>query len=267
MVDRRFGRLGRVVEHDPRSRQYRFDTSGIEIKSVQHERRIPVLDQGNIGSCVGNAVVGTLGTDPFYETVKTSPLNQTLATSIYSAATNLDEFPGAWPPHDTGTSGLAGAKAAHKAGFISGYTHTFSFDDALKALTKTPVMTGVNWYEGFDYPTPGGMVTIDGNVLGGHEFVLDEINVETKMLGATNSWGPEWGNRGRFYIKFEDFERLLSEQGDVTVLVPLTEPAPQPIVDADAVFAVELHRWLNRHPWFYKPIQTAARNWLAAKGL
>jgi len=260
-------RLGRIVEHDPRSRQYKFDTSEIEVRSVKHRRVIPVLDQGDLGSCVGNAVVGALGTDPFYATVADIILDQAVAVDIYSDATKLDEFPGAYPPIDTGTSGLAGAKAAKNLGFISGYTHTFSFIDALKALTTTPVITGINWYESFDFPRPGGMVDLDGNVLGGHEVVLDEISAELGLIGATNSWGSSWGNRGRFYIKFEDYERLLDEQGDVTVFTPLTEPAPIPVPNPDAEFAVVLHKWLNKHPWFYKNVQTAAKTWLAAKSL
>lgn len=38
--------LGRNVNHDPRSRAYVFDTTGITVQSVKHARRIPVLDQG-----------------------------------------------------------------------------------------------------------------------------------------------------------------------------------------------------------------------------
>jgi hypothetical protein len=32
-------------------------------------RRIPVLDQGDLGSCTGNAATGVLGSEPFYGTL------------------------------------------------------------------------------------------------------------------------------------------------------------------------------------------------------
>ena len=50
--------LGRLIEHDERSRRYAFDASKVKLASVHHERRVPVLDQGDLGSCTGNAMTG-----------------------------------------------------------------------------------------------------------------------------------------------------------------------------------------------------------------
>src|SRR5262245_50700699 len=61
-------RLRRHVHHDSESRRYAFDTAGLTLVSTKHQRRIPVLDQGQLGSCTGNAGVGCLGTDPYYGT-------------------------------------------------------------------------------------------------------------------------------------------------------------------------------------------------------
>jgi hypothetical protein len=36
---------------------------------------------------------------------------------------------------------------------------------------------------------------------------------------------------------------------------------------ADAVLAMALHKWLDGKPWFYHPVQAAARAWLASKNL
>ena len=224
--------LGRNVNHDPRSRSYVFDTAGATVASVKHNRNIPVLDQGQLGSCTGNATVHALGTDPFYSTVSSKvQLNQALAVSIYSKATVIDGAPGYYPPDDTGSDGVSVAKIAQSMGYISGYTHTFSFDAALKALSSQPVIVGVNWYNNFFTPDTNGVITIGANdyVAGGHEVVLDEIDVARQLVGGTNSWGREWGLAGRFYMSFDLFKRLLSEQGDVTAFVPLTQPAPIPI--------------------------------------
>lgn len=56
-------RLGRHVKHDPRSLAYQVVADGTAV-TVRWDRLIPVLDQGQVGSCTGNAAVGHLGTQP-----------------------------------------------------------------------------------------------------------------------------------------------------------------------------------------------------------
>lgn len=232
------GRLGRHVRHDPRSLHYLYPAHLVDgLVSVRHERNIPVLDQGDLGSCTGNAAEGALGTSPLFDVLPPGNManptddaqtDEAQAVALYSAATKLDSYRGTYPPTDTGSDGLSVAKAAVKAGLISGYMHCTDLDSALKALSQQPVITGVNWYEGMDEPDANGLVRVTGQVRGGHEFVLDELDVEGKRIGFTNSWGTSWGLSGRAYIGWDDFERLLSEQGDVTVFTPLSQPAPTP---------------------------------------
>jgi hypothetical protein len=259
------GRLGRHVEHDDRSRAYALseDLLPSTYTSAVHTVRIPVLDQGDLGSCTGNAAEAFAGTDPLYDaiptTVKARPIgdpdaDETQAVALYSAATRLDNVRGVYPPTDTGSTGVAVAKAAQKAGLISGYQHAFSLDAALKALSVSPLIVGVNWYEGFDQPDASGLVTISGSVRGGHEFLLYGIDAPGQRVLARNSWGTSWGVDGCFSFSFDDLGRLLDEQGDATLFVPLTSPAPTPTptpTPADVDMAMAL----------------AARNWLTAKGL
>ncbi|HTY72486.1 MAG TPA: hypothetical protein VMI11_08685 [Actinomycetes bacterium] len=253
--------LGRLVEHDERSRRYAFDITGITLASVHHARHVPVLDQGTLGSCTGNAMTGLLGTSPFFETlpsgtlsVSDGTLDEKVAVELYSDATKLDSYPGTYPPTDTGSSGIGVAKAAAKQGWISGYQHTFDLDSALAALAVRPVIIGINWYEGFDSPSAEGELTISGKVRGGHEIVLDQLDVEQKRVWLTNSWGTSFGVHGRAFLSWDTFSRLLTEKGDCTVPVPVTAPAPTPTPapqpdQADTAF------------W------GAAKDWARAKGL
>lgn len=215
-------RLGRHVEHDPRSRDFGITVAGLELKTVHHRRYGPPFDQGQVGSCTGNATAGAINTNPVH-LVHRPLLHEADALAIYELATQLDSIPGSYPPDDTGSSGLAAAKAAQQKGLITSYRHAFGIDDALQALMAGPVITGVNWYEGFDNPNPNGYVEIAGQVRGGHEFEVIGYQhgptPDESLLIAENSWGTGWGMHGRFTFTVKTWAQLLAEQGDVTVLV------------------------------------------------
>jgi hypothetical protein len=270
-------RLGRHVNHDSESRRYRVDTTGLRIASVQHRRHIGVLNQGDLGSCTGNAGIGCLGTDPNYDTLPTIggyALTQQGAVALYSAATRIDEYPGEYPPEDTGSDGLSIAKALRAAGDISGYRWAFSLDDALKALTASPLITGIPWYSSMFTPGSDGLVKVFGALAGGHEIVVDEYDGARGWVGFTNSWGSDWGLAGRFYLAVEDWGTLLAQQGDVTAFVPATAPAPVPdppgpaLDPADVAFATALRPWATqRHAGGNARAAIAAQAWLRAKNL
>lgn len=212
------GRLGRHVEHDPRSLEFPFTAPAVPLRTVSHRRYGNPFDQGDLGSCTGNACAGCLNTAPLHKTGE--PLfAEKDAIALYELATKLDSFPGAYPPDDTGSSGLAVAKAAKQRGLITAYRHAFGIDQALQALMAGPVITGVNWYEGFDNPSATGRVEISGQIRGGHEFEVVGYHSPSKTVGCVNSWGLGYGLKGRFRMSVDTWARLLSEQGDVTVLV------------------------------------------------
>lgn len=215
-------RLGRHVEHDPRSRNYAYEDAVIQFRSVIHRRYGPVLDQGQLGSCTGNAAAGAINTVPIHKTGEVE-LNEQDAVDLYELATHIDRFEGTYPPDDTGSSGLAVAHAAKNKGYITGYHHAFSLDNALSALQKYPVITGVAWYEGFDEPDPNtGIVEISGDIRGGHEFEVLGFELKDTIMDSLvvceNSWGDGWGLGGRFKFTVSTWEQLLADYGDVTIL-------------------------------------------------
>lgn len=73
-----------------------------------------------------------------------------------------------------------------------------------------------------------------------------DVDVERKVVLARNSWGEAFGAKGNFYFSFDDFGRLLSEQGDVTVFVPLSTPVAPPTPTpstADQVLVAAFDAW------------------------
>ncbi len=214
-------RLGRHVFHDERSKNFGAEQAA-KIKSVRHDSSGLPLDQADVGSCTAEAVCGALNTDPDPAKVKGQWAGHTFtqddAYKLYGLETRNEGQP--WPPNDPGGTGLWVCKAAKQLGWITSYRHAFGLTQALKALVLRPNIWGMNWYEGFDNPDADGVVRISGQIRGGHEIVAVEIQADKQLAGFVNSWGPGWGLNGKFYVGFGDLDRLLHEQGDVTVPMP-----------------------------------------------
>jgi hypothetical protein len=210
-------RLGRHVHHDPRSRDYVIPPA--VIKTVRWERRIPVFNQGSIGSCTGQAAAGVLGSDPFYPTMR-QVVDEATAVAIYELATQLDPYPGRYPPEDTGSNGLAAAKACQRYGFIRKYRHALHLRGVKWGLQSAPMIVGTNWYSSMDNPDPSGMVDVTGSVRGGHEYECVGYDHETDVFEFVNSWGDGWGDGGHFRMTGASLRRLLAEDGDATLFLP-----------------------------------------------
>ncbi|QTD96958.1 hypothetical protein [Streptomyces cyanogenus] len=237
-------RLGRHVQHDPRSLRYAHGVlPKSAFRSVDWVRRAPIFDQGQLGSCTGNAATGLLGTDsavrPGLTSVTVSgnvlPVDETLAVQVYSLATQLDSIQGAYPPDDTGSSGLGAAKALVQLGLATKYRHAFSVDAVKSALQSAPVMVGTIWLDSmFDVDTGSGYVHVDRGtaVAGGHEYIISAYDASTHAFRLDNSWGEGWGVRGSAWLAQTDLQWLLSQDGDVTVPVWTVAPAPKPAVTA-----------------------------------
>jgi hypothetical protein len=276
--------LGRHINHDPRSRLYPYRAPAqVPLVSTRHVAAKPILDQDGVGACTGFAGIRCLHYTPFFETVhltdKWYNLDNPDGLALYSENTKRDPYVGTYPPTDTGSDGLTTGKVLTSYGEIAGYEHAFSLDQALQALMSRPFITGTYWYDDMFNPDSNGIIHPGGNIAGGHEYVVDEyvaamtplgtgVAVATEpYVGISNSWGPSWGVEGRAYMSTADYGRLLDDDGDVTIFTPADLDPPTPIGDPDSEFAAVLNDWLSKRRWFYKWVQDAAREWLAAKDL
>ena len=224
-------RCGRLIEHDSASLAYAYRAMGAPVTAT-HTRHVPIVNQGQLGSCTGQSAIGCIGTGKFYAQVKDkTKFDKAAGEDVYKRATVIDEFRGTYPPDDTGSSGLAVAKVLKERGLIKGYQHAVTFADALGALSERPVITGMRWFDSFNKLDANGFIqrTRTAREVGGHEFVVHAINVEGEYVTCTNSWGTNYGINGLFRMSFDLWEAQLKDRGDVTVFTPLDEPAPVPV--------------------------------------
>jgi hypothetical protein len=224
-------RLGRLRQHDPRSRDY-------PARGVLYREDAPlrshtwvcdlVLDQGQTPHCVGDAFTAELAADP----KPVRGLSQRFADALYNRAQQLDEWPG---EAYEGTSGLGGARACCERGYYSEYRWAFGADDALQALSQHgPIVVGIPWLEGMFDPRPSGLLEVDGAEAGGHEILARGNLLRARLKGEGSkplhvvrfrqSWGTSWGAAGDCYMRADDFARLLGMGGDVVVPVRRLNP-------------------------------------------
>lgn len=271
--DRTDPRLGRQVRHDSRSLLFQYAADPAAIASIRHKSVIPTLDQGQVGSCTGHAATkavsyGALWTPPVDNALHQSDADQChqYAVSVYSAATAIDPYTGVYPPTDTGSDGLSVAKVLQGRGLISGYQHATSFDAVLTALSRQAVIVGTTWRNDMFAPDDTGRIHVSGDVAGGHEYVLDQLDVENRRIWMQNSWGSGWGKYGRGWFTYEDFQTLMSDYGDCTIFVPASAPAPVP-TDPQAAWIKQAEYWISLshtskpNALFEKQTQTYI-NWL-----
>lgn len=208
--------LGRKVDvhHDPRSLNFPATTATVVSKTWKHYG--PVLDQGQVGSCTGNAMAQSLNSRPLNGAAGTY-LTEVDALALYSLATQVDTYPGTYPPDDTGSDGLSVAKAAQQQGRITQYDHAFGLEHTLEALMSGPVLLGTVWLHDMFHPDSKGFVRATGAVAGGHEYVLLGVALASKYVTCLNSWSGAWGLNGRFRMTFDTLAALLDQQGDAVL--------------------------------------------------
>lgn len=173
-------------------------------------------DQGNTPQCVAYSWMHYVEDGPvthFYGNNDKKPLFP--PHEIYNEAQLIDEWPGT--DYD-GTSVRAGVKVLMQRGVIKEYRWAWDIETIKKALLEQgPIVVGTWWYTDMFYPDQNGLITPTGSKAGGHAYLLNGINLKKGLIRIKNSWGRSWGKNGYAYIKIEDIEKLILDQGEACI--------------------------------------------------
>lgn len=189
----------------------------------------PIYDQGNIGSCVDNALAACLGFDeaksgngvelmsrlfmywlarhglPFDEG---STLRDAL-DGVYRKGVCLENL---WP-YDTAkwaqmAPPAAWGEAWHRIGSMHYYRLTTLNDMKTCLAQNYPFIFGIAVYESFEFPGPNrtGMIPMPNKrseiLLGGHALAAMGYDDARQAFLFRNSWGTGWGLAGWAWIPY-----------------------------------------------------------------
>lgn len=214
-------RLDRIVSFDERSRSFPIRTLVAGKAPRSYSWRLNTrLDQGSDGACVGFSWSHEMAARP----VEIQGITNSTALTTYYQAQALDEWPGGAYPNATpfyeGTSVLAGAKAVQRQNHMKEYRWAFNLNDVLLALGyQGPGVLGCNWTNDMFNPDTNGFVKPTGDIAGGHAILVRAVNIKKKFVTLANSWGTDWGKGGDCYMTFDDFEKLLLNDGEFCIPV------------------------------------------------
>ncbi len=211
----------------------------------------PVYDQGSLGSCTANAVVGAIQYD--------DPDFFGSRLFVYWNARNLDNTVN----DDSGTSISQGINVAGTFGMCKEVTWSYNinnfkvkptdncFTEAIKykaidychvdqtsesmrgcLASGYPIVLGITIYESFESiksSLTGNIPMPQANekILGGHAIICVGYDDTKKIWIMRNSWGSLWGDSGYFYLPYD---YLLNNNlcSDLWKITKTSDPDPEP---------------------------------------
>jgi C1A family cysteine protease len=191
----------------------------------------PILNQGDCGSCVAFASIGTMETQ--YKIASGyAPLNIQLSTqnafacggagcqfgSVPNAMATFLQQTGvvdeACAPNTEGATGqdvacsAVCADSAKRTYRIANFTEptdgTLDIDAVKRALQNGPLVTTLTVYADFMSYSSGVYTHVTGDVMGGHAISIVGYDDTTQSFIVRNSWGQDWGEKGFAHVSYND---------------------------------------------------------------
>lgn len=189
----------------------------------------PILDQGNLGSCLPNAVsaqfyilsVGKiiLSRLQLYMITRAtdgSSLTEDSGSTIRGCMKAISKYgltsEKIWPYNISNFDKLAPLPAFTNTYKLNKFVYTFIKQDltSIKQVLSSgnPIVIGILVYSSFesDNATNYGIIPLPNTsketLLGGHAVLLIGYDDKTSVFKFQNSWGTEWGDKGYGYIPY-----------------------------------------------------------------
>jgi C1A family cysteine protease len=226
------------------------DHRDLKFKLIRRDIQLPQLvdlrpfcsaveNQGNLGSCTANALVGNL---EFVELKDKVPYEEKSRLFIYYNERDIEGT----TDQDSGAEIRDGIKTLAKDGCcsesewdyditqfavqppfqcyidakqhrITNYYGLETQDEILNCLASGyPVVVGISVYESFESEDVAktGIVPIpdlNEQLQGGHAVLVVGYDLQKQIYIVRNSWGDTWGDKGYFYLPFEYLNTLGSD--------------------------------------------------------
>jgi hypothetical protein len=141
--------------------------------------------------------------------------NDASAIRLHARCKQLDGIPnveGTYPRVALQVAKTEGIRAMNGHNYLIGSYYTLAEGDLLSNIKRTltfykrPVLLATAWYSNWFSLTRNYTIKPpNGQVVGGHQYMIygyaEQIDGSTS-LRCVNSWGPAWGNKGRFNMPF-----------------------------------------------------------------
>jgi C1A family cysteine protease len=210
-----------------------------------------IEDQGNLGSCTGNAIAGAIelldkrigkNLDVsrlfiyYYERVYIGTVNYDsgayIRDGIKTCYTYGAPVENLWPYNITKFKTVPVAAAITDAAKrkVTSYQKATDFNAVMDAITSGyPVVVGFDVYSSFQsasvartgvMPYPN---TKTEKLLGGHAVLIVGYNKTNNTFIVRNSWGTGWGDKGYFYMPFQVIQNT-SMSSDFWIVKSVNNP-------------------------------------------